>query len=329
MSNYDIFILMGQATILFSIPLLVTALGGMFSEKSGVINISLEGTMVFGSFFSIFFVNFMQNSSITLNPTVLLLLAAVISMIFGAILSLLLAYSAIVLKANQTIGGTAINLFAAPLVIFIARSLNDVKNIQFRNNFSIPGVPFLQDIPVLGELLFQRANILTYLGLIIAILSIVIIYRTRLGMRLSAVGEHPGAADSVGINVYKMRWIGTIISGAFAGLGGLIFVVSSSASFGGSVSGYGFLAIAVMIFGQWKPERILLASLFFGVTSALSYKYNLIPFFDSSNANAFDVGDGTIFKMLPYVATIIALILTSKKSKAPKAEGIPYDKGSR
>jgi ABC-type uncharacterized transport system permease subunit len=322
MSNYDIFILMGQSTLLFTIPLLVTAIGGMFSEKSGVINISLEGTMVFGSFFSILLINILQGIYPSINPTLLLFLAGITSMIFGALLSLLLAYSAIVLKANQTIGGTAVNLFAAPFVIFIARTLNNVKNIQFRNNFTIDEVPLLSDIPVLGELLFQKTHILTYVGLALAFLSIFVIYKTRLGLRLSAVGEHPGAADSVGINVYHMRWIGTIISGAFAGLGGLIFVISSSVSFGGSVYGYGFLAIAVMIFGQWKPERILFASLFFGITSALSYKYNLIPFFS-------DVTDGSIFKMLPYLATLIVLILTSKKSKAPKAEGIPYDKGSR
>ena len=329
MSNYDVFILMGQATLLFTIPLLVTALGGMFSEKSGVINISLEGTMVFGSFFSILLINVLQEALPSLNPTILLLLAGLTAMIFGSLLSLLLAYSAIVLKANQTIGGTAINLFAAPFVVFIARTLNNVKNIQFRNNFTINEVPFLSDIPVLGELIFQKTHILTYVGLGLALLSVFVIYKTRLGLRLSAVGEHPGAADSVGINVYKMRWIGTIISGALAGLGGLIFVISSSVSFGGTVYGYGFLAIAVMIFGQWKPERIILASIFFGITSALSYKYVLLPIFDPQSSTSFDIGDGSIFKMLPYLATLIVLVLTSKKSKAPKAEGIPYDKGSR
>jgi simple sugar transport system permease protein len=278
--------------------------------------------MVFGSFFSILFINAVQAANATINPNLLLIIAALIAMISGGILSLLLAFSAIKLKANQTIGGTAINLFAAPMVIFIARSINDVKNIQFSNNFSIQKVPFLGDIPLIGELLFQQTNILTYVGILIAFASIFVIYRTRFGLRLSAVGEHPGAADAVGIDVFKMRWLGTIISGALAGLGGLIFVISSSVSFGGTVSGYGFLAIAVMIFGQWKPERILFASFFFGLASALSYKYQLIPFFSN-------IRDGSIFKMLPYLATIFILILTSKKSRAPKAQGIPYDKGSR
>jgi general nucleoside transport system permease protein len=322
MSGYEIFIFIGQATLLFSIPLLVTAIGGMFAEKSGVINISLEGTMVFGSFFSILLINVIQGIAPNINPTLLLLIAALIAMITGALLSMLLAFSAIKLKANQTIGGTAINLFAAPMVIFIARSLNNVKNIQFTNNFNIAKVPLLGDIPLIGELLFQQTTILSYLGILIAVIAIFIIYQTKLGLRLSAVGEHPGAADSVGIDVYQMRWLGTMISGALAGLGGLIFVVSSSVSFGGSVYGYGFLAIAVMIFGQWKPEKILFASIFFGIASALSYKYQLIPVFSG-------IRDGSIFKMLPYLATLFVLVFTSKKSRAPKAQGIPYDKGSR
>lgn len=322
MTAYEIFIFIGQAMLLFTVPLLVTALGGMFVEKSGVINIALEGTMVFGSFFSILFINVIQGINANIDPNLLLIIAALIAMTSGGILSLLLAFSAIKLKANQTIGGTAINLFAAPMVIFVARSINDVKNIQFSNNFNIQKVPFLGDIPLIGELLFQQTNILTYVGILIAFASIFVIYRMRFGLRLSAVGEHPGAADAVGIDVLKMRWIGTIISGALAGLGGLIFVISSSVSFGGTVSGYGFLAIAVMIFGQWKPERILFASFFFGMASALSYKYQLIPFFSN-------IRDGSFFKMLPYLATLLVLILTSKKSRAPKAQGIPYDKGSR
>jgi ABC-type uncharacterized transport system permease subunit len=322
MSGYDVFVLIGQATLIFTIPLLITALGGMFSEKSGVINIALEGTMVFGSFFSVFFINAMQDAFPNFDPTTLLLIAAVVAMITGALLSLALGFSAIVLKANQTIGGTAINLFAAPLVIFIARSLNNVKNIQFRNNFTINKIPFLGDIPLLGELFFQKTTVLTLIGFLIAILAIFVIYKTRFGLRLASVGEHPGAADAAGIHVLKFRWFGVMISGALAGLGGLIFVISSSVSFGGTVYGYGFLAIAVMIFGQWKPHRIFLAAMFFGLTSALAYKYTLIPLFSG-------VADGTIFKILPYIATLFVLILSSKNSRVPKALGMPYDKGTR
>ena len=322
MTFMELFILVANSTLFFTVPLLITALGGMFAEKSGVVNISLEGTMVFGSFFSILFINFIQENVPGFNASLLLLLAAVIAAITGSLLSSLLAFSAVNLKANQVIGGTAINLFAAPMVIFIARTLNNVKNIPFDQDFNIQKVPLLGDIPVIGEILFQDINILSFLGYIIAIVAIIVIYRTRFGLRLSAVGEHPSAADTVGINVYKMRWIGTLISGALAGLGGLVFVVSSSVTFSGQVGGYGFLALAVMIFGQWKPEKIFFASLFFGLMNALSVKYTLIPLFDGLSL-------GYFFTVLPYIATLLALMLTSKKSRAPKAEGIPYEKGSR
>jgi general nucleoside transport system permease protein len=322
MNWLEITILMCNAMLLFSIPLLITALGGMFSEKSGVINISLEGIMVFGSFFSILFINLMQERFPTINPTSLILLAMLVAIVSGVILSALLAFSAVNLKANQVIGGTAINLLAAPFVIFIARTLNNVRTIQFRNNFTIRKVPLLGDIPIIGEIFFQNTTLLTYIGFIIVILAAVVIYKTRFGLRLSSVGEHPGAADSVGINVYKMRWMGVLISGGLAGLGGLAFVIASSVSFEGDVSGYGFLALAVMIFGQWKPGRIFLAAIFFGLMSALAFKYSLIPGLESFSL-------GYLFRMFPYLATIFALILTSKKSRVPKAAGIPYDQGSR
>jgi len=322
MNFMELFILIANSTLFFTVPLLITALGGMFAEKSGVVNISLEGTMVFGSFFSILFINFIQENVPGFNPSLLLLVAAIIAAITGSLLSSLLAFSAVNLKANQVIGGTAINLFAAPMVIFIARTLNNVKNIPFDQDFNIQKVPLLGDIPVIGEILFQDINILSFLGYLIAFIAVIVIYKTRFGLRLSAVGEHPSAADTVGINVYKMRWIGTLISGALAGLGGLVFVVSSSVTFSGQVGGYGFLALAVMIFGQWKPEKIFFASLFFGLMNALSVKYTLIPWFDGLSL-------GYFFTVLPYIATLVALMLTSKKSRAPKAEGIPYDKGSR
>ena len=322
MNFFELFILLANSTMFFAVPLLITALGGMFAEKSGVVNISLEGTMVFGSFFSIGFINLMQTNVPNINSSLLLLLAALIAALSGALLSSLLALSAINFKANQVIGGTAINLFAPPMVIFIARTINNVKNISFDQTFNIQKIPLLGDLPLIGEIFFQDINVLSFLGYAIAIVAIIVIYKTRFGLRLSAVGEHPSAADSVGINVYKMRWTGTLISGALAGIGGLVFVVSSSVTFSGQVSGYGFLALAVMIFGQWKPEKILFASIFFGFANALSVKYTLIPLFDGLSL-------GYFFRILPYLATLGALMLTSKKSRAPKAEGIPYDKGSR
>ncbi len=322
MSALELILLLANSMMFFTIPLLVTALGGMFAEKSGVINIALEGTMIFGSFFSIFFINIMQGIFPDMNPSLLLLIAALVAAVFGALISSLLALAAVQFKANQVIAGTAINLLAAPFVIFIARTLNDVKNIPFRNNFNISSVPLFGQIPIVGEIFFTNVNILNFVGYAIAFVSIFVIYFTRFGLRLSSVGENPSASDSVGIPVNRFRWTGTLISGALAGIGGLTFVVASSVTFSGQVSGYGFLALAVMIFGQWKPEKILWAAMFFGLANALSVKYTLIPFFDGLDV-------GYFFKILPYVATLVVLVLTSQKSRAPKAEGIPYEKGMR
>ncbi len=320
---YEIVFSVLRESMVFAIPLMLVALGGMFSEKSGVINIALEGIMVIGAFCSIWFINYMQGAHPDLNPHILLLIAGVIAVMAGMLFSSLLAFSAINLKANQTIGGTALNLMAAPLVIYIARSIKNVRNIQFsKAPFYIDSVPFLGDIPIIGDILFQKVNIMVYVGFVLLIVAWIVIDRTRFGMRLSACGEHPQAADSVGVNVYKMRWAGVLISGAFAGLGGLVYTIAASISFGGDVAGYGFLALAVMIFGQWKPQRILFASLFFGLTKAFAFKYTLIPALAALPLQYF-------FNMLPFILTMVALVLTSKKSRAPKAEGIPYDQGAR
>jgi simple sugar transport system permease protein len=320
---YEILYSVLRESMVFAVPLMLVALGGMFSEKSGVINIALEGIMVIGAFCSIWFINIMQEAYPSFNPHLLLIIAGVIAVIAGMLFSSLLAFSAINLKANQTIGGTALNLMAAPLVIYIARSVKNVRNIQFvKAPFYIDSVPLLGDIPIIGDILFKKVNIMVYIGIVILVVAVIGIDKTRFGLRLSACGEHPQAADSVGINVYKMRWIGVLISGALAGLGGLAYTIASSISFGGDVAGYGFLALAVMIFGQWKPQRILLASLFFGLTKAFAYKYTLFPSLAALPLQYF-------FNMLPFILTMVVLVLSSKKSRAPKAEGIPYDQGAR
>lgn len=305
----------------FAIPLMVVALGGMFSERSGVINIALEGIMVFGAFCSIFFINKMQG---IMGGQWLLVLAIVVASVSGMLFSLLHAYAAINLKADQTISGTALNMGAPAIAIFAARMLqeNGVQQVPFENTFRIP-VPLLADIPVIGPLLFQNTYITTYLGLMILAVSAFVLYKTKFGLRLRACGEHPQAADSVGVNVYKMRYAGVMISGALGGLGGLIFVVPTSTNFNATVSGYGFLALAVLIFGQWKPMRIFMAALFFGLMKTIASAYSGIP-------GLKDLGiPSDIYKMIPFIATLIVLAFSSKNSAAPKAEGIPYDKGSR
>jgi simple sugar transport system permease protein len=320
----DILYTIIRESFIFSVPLLIVALGGMFSEKSGVINIALEGAMVFGAFFGIGFIRIMENSGSPLDSNLMLILAGIISMIAGGLFSSLLAFSAINMKADQTIGGTALNLLAPAVVIYATRALSpqDVKNIQFSTSFLIQKIPFLGDIPVIGDIFFRKINIMLYIGIAIWIISWIVIRKTRFGLRLSACGEHPQAADSVGINVYHYRWAGTIISGCLAGLGGLAYIISSTVSFDGSVNGYGFLAIAVLIFGQWKPEKIVWAALFFGITKSFASTYYLIPAISNLSIAWF-------FKMLPFIATLIVLMFSSKNSRAPKSEGIPYDQGKR
>ena len=309
-----------QQTMFFSIPLLVVALGGMFSERSGVVNIALEGIMIMGAFASIFAVNLLQDH---IQGQLLLIIAILIAMAAGTIFSLLHAYASINLKANQVISGTALNLFAPAFATFVARTIQGTKEIGFVNTFRIESVPLLGKIPVLGDLFFKNTYITTYLGIALLLVASFVLYRTKFGLRLRACGEHPQAADSVGINVYRMRYAGVLLSGALAGLGGLIFVVPTSTSFDATVSGYGFLALAVLIFGQWKPKRILFAAFFFGLMKTLAATYTSIPFL-------FNLGIPTnIYKMIPYVATLLVLALTSKRSQAPKASGIPYDKGER
>lgn len=309
-----------QQTMFFSIPLLIVALGGMFSERSGVVNIALEGIMIFGAFTGILFINIFQDQ---LPGQPILLLALLVAAITGILISLTHAYAAINMKANQVISGTAINMLAPAFAIYVARMLRTVQQIPFVNQFRINSVPGLGNIPVLGPLLFQNTYITTYLGFLILAVSWVVLYKTRFGLRLRSCGEHPQAADSAGINVYGIRYAGVMISGALAGMGGLVFVIPTSTNFNATVSGYGFLALAVLIFGQWKPMKILGAAFFFGMMKAIAASYSGISFLQNLPINS------SVYKMIPYITTLIVLAFTSRNSMAPKAAGIPYDKGSR
>ncbi len=318
----NILFLVFQQMMFFSIPLLIVALGGMFTERSGVTNIALDGMMIMGAFTGIFFINRMEE---TMSGQGLLLIAILIAVLTGVVFSLLLAFSAINMKADQIIGGTAINMMAPALAIFVARMIqtNGVQQVTFTDTFRIPSVPILGDIPVIGGLFFQNVYITTYLGILILILSIVILYKTKFGLRLRACGEHPHAADSVGINVYKMRYAGVMISGGLAGLGGVVFVIPTSTNFNATVAGYGFLALAVMIFGQWKPLRIFFAALFFGLMKTIASAYSVIPILATAPIPS------DVYKMIPFVATLLVLAFSSKSSMAPRAIAVPYDKSSR
>ena len=309
-----------QQTMYFAIPLLIVAIGAMYSERSGVINIALEGIMVMGAFVGIFFINIFQER---ISGQTLLILAVLIAGAVGGIFSLLHAFASINMKADQTISGTALNMFAPAFAIYAARMIQGSQQIPFTDTFYIAKIPVLGSIPVIGPMFFQNCYITTFIGIGIFLVAAFVIKKTRFGLRLRACGEHPGAADSVGVNVGRIRYAGVIISGVLAGIGGLVFVVPTSTNFNATVAGYGFLAIAVLIFGQWRSNKILMAAFFFGIMKTLASAYSAIPVLKSLPI------PNEIYKTIPYVATLIVLIFSSKKSQAPRAEGIPYDKGSR
>lgn len=314
---WDLMVQVFPYAIAFTIPLLITALGGLFSERSGVVNIGLEGLMVVGSFASALTISkleaFMPGGAVWVG-----LLAAVIT---GALFSLLHAFASINLNANQVISGTAINMIASALTVYLARNMTGSGNIHIIHGMVRRNIPGLSDLPILGKLFFTQTYATTWLVLGILLVSWFVLYKTAIGLRLRACGEHPQAADSAGVNVYRLRYLAVMISGAFAGLGGAIILVTYSGEFNGSVAGLGFLALAALIFGQWKPLGILGATFFFGFASTIANVSQVIP--------ALSKIPGILLKNFPYLVTLIGLILFSKSSQAPRAVGEPYDKAKR
>ena len=308
-------------TLLYASVLALVALGGMFSERSGIINIALEGIMVIGGLMGVVAINLFNAAGV---PAVLgVILTILISALAGMLYSSLLAFSAVNLKADQTIGGTALNLLATALAVVIAKRINGTDSPKISYNSTTNKV--LNNL----NFSFQIGPLTLNWFIVIAIIALVaawfVLYRTRFGMRLMACGEHPQAADSVGINVYKMRWCGVLISGMLGGIGGMAYIVPAVGdwNFEIGVAGMGFLALAVMIFGQWKPAGIAAAALFFAVFRAMANIFDSIAFLNALN------WPKEIYNMMPFIASMVVLAFTSKKSRAPKAEGIPYDKGSR
>jgi simple sugar transport system permease protein len=320
-----------SATILFMVPLLLVALGGMFSERSGIVNIALEGIMIVGALCSCLFLRVMDSSSFgPAHPQLAMFYAVLVAAATGAVFALLLAFASVNLKADQTIGGTALNMFAPAFAIVLTWAIQG----QGQTTILIPTWARITQ-ETLGiavkdtfwqNLVFKSFYQTTLWAVVLFILAAVVLYKTRFGLRLRACGEHPQAADSVGINVYRMRYAGVFISGVLGGIGGLAYTLAAGSAFQSTVAGYGFLALAVMIFGNWKPLNILGASLFFALFKILGSYSGSIPFLPKFENIK---GSEYIYLMLPYIVTMIVLILTSKKSRAPKAEGIPYDKGRR
>lgn len=307
-----------QYTLLFASVLMLVALGGCFSEHSGVINIGLEGIMVFGALGGALALRYLPDGT----SAVFVIIASVFAaMAAGVLYSMLLAVAAINLKADQTLVGTAMNLMGVAAATVLVKALNTAEN---PNN---PSATIAYGAARKSFLIAEGMEFswLTILAVILLLVSWFVLYNTKFGLRLQACGEHPQAAASVGISVYRMRYAGVMISGALGGLGGLVYITAavSEWKFENGVAGFGFLALAVMIFGAWKPFRIALAALLFGLFRSLSNVYTGFSFLEQLNL------PGTIYNMMPYIISLIVLIIFSKNSAAPKAEGIPYDQGSR
>lgn len=385
----SVFYFIAPLIIASTVPLALVALGALYSERSGVVNIALEGIMLMGAYVGAVVIKQLEPSGVPvslnlfssvlfglfigyllyilfqiivhrLNKDVLLknmplnigvyivlsligtvimylivnnstqnlqvaLVGLLVGAIVGALFSLTHAFAAINMKANQIISATALNMFAPAFAIFINRtfSSNGTQKVTLMESYRIAEIPVLGNIPFIGDIFFQGVYLSTLLGIIIFIALVIILYKTKFGLRLRSCGENPHAADSLGINIFKIRYAGVVISGALAGMGGVIFVLSFAANFNATVSGFGFLALAVLIFGNWKPTRIILAALFFATMRVIASTYSVIGFLNNLNLNS------EIYSMLPYVATLIVLAFVSKNSAAPKAAGEPYDPGKR
>ena len=336
-----------QQTLLYAVPLMIVALAGVFAERSGIINLALEGIMIFGAFLGVLFVRAMSEGSYFADAMSqgnwmalqgLELLAMLVAAATGAAFSLLLSFASVNLRADQTIGGTALNLMAPALVLFLVRIIsqqNTLFSVDAASWFMIKkstlGYDRTADLGFLGNTFVDKNYLATYVCILLFVILSVILYKTRFGLRLRSCGENPQASDSLGINVHRMRYAGTTISGALAGMGGFVYALTTAnCTANGDVAGFGFLALAVMIFGNWKPLNIAGASLIFGLFKCIAATYTSIDINGDGVFSLVEIGISPhLYRMMPYIITLLVLAFTSKKSRAPKAEGIPYDKGSR
>lgn len=325
MANFYSFI---DLVILSLIPLLVVSIGAMFSERGGVTNIALEGIMIFGAYIGVIILKFLEPAMANV-PQLLFLIGMIVATVAGMALSLLHAYASVSLNADQIISATALNIFAPAFSIFLTMSLNLGEKVGSdkipvsKSLFLIKEVPLLSKVPFIGDIFFKNVYLSLYIGIIILIASFFVLYKTRFGLRLRSCGENPHASDAAGVNIYKIRYTGVLISGALAGMGGYFLITNFYTLFDSTVAGYGFLAMAVMIFGNWKPFRIFFAALFFSFLKVLSKGVAFIPFLERLHINSL------LFDMLPFVSTLIILVFMSKTNVAPKSIGVPYDKGTR
>ncbi len=319
MSFLDVLYFIIPSAIYYAAPLIMTAIGGVFTERSGVINIGLEGVMIMGAFSSVVFNLTFADSLGGLTPWVGLLVAMAVGIVF----TLILAIAAVSFRADQTVAGVALNMLGLAVAVFSVKMLYDKgQTDSIAERFSRFDIPVLKDIPILGKMLFTDVYGTSILAIAVAFIAWFVIYKTPFGLRLRAVGEHPMAADTMGVNVTKMRYMAVMISGALGGIGGAIYAQAIAGNFSqGTISGQGFMAIAAMIFGKWHPLGAMGAALFFGFAQSLSIAGASIPVIK-------DVPE-VILLILPYVLTILALAGFIGKARAPKASGTPYIKGKR
>ncbi|MGI8384397.1 ABC transporter permease [Robertmurraya sp. P23] len=319
MGFMDILYIVIPSTLLWAAPLIFTALGGNFSERSGIVNIGLEGLMVIGAFTAIVFNLAFDQTLGNLTPWIALLAA----MVVGGLLSVLHAVASITFRADQTVSGVAINLLAVGAALFLVKLFYGKGQTDIiQKGFSKIDIPVLSDIPVLGKLFFSNTYYTSFVAIIVAFIAWFVMFKTPFGLRLRAVGEHPMAADTMGINVTKMRYIGVIISGALGGIGGGVYAQSISSDFShATISGQGFMALAALIFGKWHPLGAMGAALFFGFAQSLSIIGSSLPLLENIPS--------VYLLIAPYILTILALTGFIGRAEGPKALGTPYIKGNR
>lgn len=321
MSFLEVLYFIVPTSIAYAAPLIFTAIGGVFSERSGVVNIGLEGLMVMGAFIGIIFNLAYADVFGNWTPWIALLVAMAVSAVF----SIMHAVASVSFRADQVVSGVAINMLGIAIALFSVKMMYGKGQTDFIQN-KIPriNIPFLQDIPVIGPMFFKSVYGTSVLAISVAIIAWFVIYKTPFGLRLRSVGEHPMAADTMGISVTKIRYTAVIISGGLAGIGGAIYSQTMTGDFGhATINGQGFMALAAMIFGKWHPIGAMAAALFFGFAQTLAI-----------SAGSIDIEfiqkiPSVYFHILPYVLTILALAGFIGKANAPKANGEPYIKGSR
>jgi len=306
-------------TFIFATPIMLAALGGLFSERSGVVNIGLEGLMIMGAFSGALFTLYGTDWGMGgFAPW----FAIIVAVFIGILFSIPHAVASISFRADQVVSGVALNFLAAGLSIFLVKAIFDGKG-QTPTLISLKkvSIPVLSDIPFLGKVFFTTYPT-TYLAFLIVAIITYVVYKTAFGLRLRSVGEHPKAADTMGIKVLRMRYIGVMLSGALAALGGALYPLTFSGNFSHStISGQGFMALAALIFGKWHPVGAMGAAIFFGFANSLAItgqSFGLTEY----------VPQEFLF-MFPYFITIVALASFVGRAVAPAALGTPYDKSGR